>query len=41
MDDLLLALGGHPVGAMLTLDVLRTDGRHTIETRPSALPTEG
>jgi len=40
MDDLLLALGGHPVGAALTLEVLRTDGRHAIETRPTAMPQE-
>jgi len=39
MDDLLLALGGHPAGAVLTVEVLRGDGRHAIETHPTAMPT--
>jgi len=40
MDDLLLALGGHQVGATLTVEVLRGDGRHAVETHPTAMPAE-
>jgi S1-C subfamily serine protease len=38
MDDLLLVLGGHQVGATLRIEVLRGDGRHTVDTRPTSTP---
>jgi len=41
LDDLLLAVGGHAVGARLTLDVLRGDGRHPVDTYPTEMPAEG
>src|SRR5579872_2384354 len=40
LDDLLLAVGGHAVGARLTLDVLRGDGRHPVHTYPTKMPAE-
>jgi len=35
MDDLMLALGGHPVGTALTLEVLRGSERLIVDTHPA------
>jgi len=38
LDDLLLALGGHPVGAALVLHVLRGEGAAAVTAFPTDLP---
>ncbi len=40
LDDLLLAVGGHAVRTRLTLDVLRSDGRHVVHAYPTEMPPE-
>jgi S1-C subfamily serine protease len=38
LDDLLLALGGHPVGERLALDIIRGEDTLTVDTYPTEMP---